>query len=302
LSSVAAYEPTVERRERTLRINGVDYRVHEWGDADAPPLIYLHGWGDCAPSFQLVVDQLRGSHRVVAPDWRGFGDSGHNAAGYWFPEYLADLDGLLRALGIDEPVPVVGHSMGANVAALFAGVFPERVSAFINIEGFGLPDSNPADAPDHYRRWVEAGRQRRVHPGYSSVHLLLLRIRERSPNIRDDHAEFVASCWTRAGADGRLQLKADMAHRWPNAVLYRRAEAEACWRRISAPTLLICGADTRFREAMQNWHDEHDCPFPGARCVTIPGAGHMLHFEQPARLALLIDNFLAGQRGEPPYL
>jgi len=116
-----------------LHLRGLDYRVHEWGDPQDPALIMLHGWGDCGASFQFTVDELQRDWYVVAPDWRGFGDSAHNDGAYWFPDYVADLDALLAALAVPEPCRLVGHSMGGNVAALFAGAFPDRVSGLVNV-------------------------------------------------------------------------------------------------------------------------------------------------------------------------
>lgn len=287
----AAYEPRIERRVRRLPVRGIDYCVHEWGKADAAPLLMLHGWGDVGAAFQFVVDALQDRWRVLAPDWRGFGDSGHNPDTYWFPDYLADLDALLEALVPDTAVPLVGHSMGGNVAALYAGTFPERVARFVNVEGFGLPDSDPADAPGRYRRWVESGRERREHPGYQELSELVARIRARSPGISKAHAAFVARLWTDPDATGRFRLKADIAHRRPNPVLYRRGEAEACWRQITAPTLLVSGADTQFSAAAADWRAGR-WAYPQAQHVEIAGAGHMLHFEQPARLAGIIEDFL----------
>lgn len=286
------YKPRVMARTRRVSIRQTECQVHEWGDPLSPPLLYLHGWGDSAATFQFVVDHVHSARRIIAPDWRGFGDSAHNPGSYWFPDYLADVDALLSALELPPSLPIVGHSMGANVASLFAGVFPERVSALINIEGFGLPDSNPDDAPRRYRRWIETSRQRREHPGYSDPKVLIDRIRDRSPTIDDQRARYVAACWTRPDAHGHLHLKADMAHRWPNAVLYRRSEVLACWQRISAPTLLICGAESDFKDGVSEWQDPARCPFPNARCVTVPAAGHMLHFEQPGPLAVQIEEFL----------
>ena len=66
----------------------------QWGAADAPLLIYVHGWGDCGSTFQFVVDSLQKEWRVVAPDWRGFGRSTVDCSSYWFPDYLADLHEL----------------------------------------------------------------------------------------------------------------------------------------------------------------------------------------------------------------
>ncbi|MFZ4538862.1 alpha/beta fold hydrolase [Propionivibrio sp.] len=59
------------------------YNVRIWGDHDAPTLFFLHGWGDVSASFQFVVDALQGNWRIIAPDWRGFGQSQWNEGAYW---------------------------------------------------------------------------------------------------------------------------------------------------------------------------------------------------------------------------
>ncbi|HZW59414.1 MAG TPA: alpha/beta hydrolase [Woeseiaceae bacterium] len=288
------YRERVPRRATTRRVREIDYRVFEWGNPRDRVLFLLHGWGDSGASFQFVVDALRGNWFVVAPDWRGFGASGHNRGAYWFPDYLADLDVLLRHYSADAPARLVGHSMGANAAALYAGACPERVSALVNIEGFGLADSEPRGAPAHYRRWLEAVSARAAPRGYANFDELAVRIRARSPRMSEDMARYVARLWASPDADGRIRLTADPAHRWPNAVQYRRAEAEACWRAVRAPVLLVVGAETSFAAGAREWRqsDSGALPFADARVVSVPGAGHMLHFEQPARLAAVIEDFL----------
>lgn len=287
------YSPRSTRRERRVQVRGTKHCVHEWGDSALPTLVMLHGWGDTGASFQFTVDELAGDWHVLAPDWRGFGDSGHNSGSYWFPDYLADLDALLLELGLAEPVTLVGHSMGGNIGALFAGVFPSRVAALINVEGFGLPDSDPASAPERLRKWLNAAQARREHPGYETLVPLVERIRRSSPRIDDARAMFIARHWARQAADGHWHLRADIAHRWPNPVLYRRAEARACWREISAPVLLVAGADTEYQAALEAWRaPQADGDYPHARLEIIQEAGHMLHFEQPRALAAVIEAFL----------
>jgi pimeloyl-ACP methyl ester carboxylesterase len=274
-------------------VRGADYCVHEWGEPALPTLVMLHGWGDAGASFQFIVDELERDWHVLAPDWRGFGDSEHNAGSYWFPDYLADLDALLAAHEVAEPVTLIGHSMGGNIAALFAGIFPARVAALINIEGFGLPDSDPGSAPGRYRQWLEAAGTPRAHPGYETLAPLVERIRRSSPRIDDAHAGFVARQWARQAADGRWHLKADIAHRWPNPIPYRRAEACACWREITAPVLLIGGADTEYQAGLAAWRDAGaDADYPNAALEIVSDAGHMLHFEQPRAVAAAIEAFL----------
>lgn len=282
------------RQPRVVRhdVRGVDYSVHEWGDIEAPMIVWLHGWGDCAATGQFVVDALDTGSCVVAPDFRGFGGSRANVASYWFPDYLADLDALLSIYSPNRPIVLIGHSMGANVAGLFAGTMPERVRAFVNVEGFGLADSDPDLAPDRYREWIEAGRRPAAFSEYPSYAALADRIASRNPAMDRPHAEFVARAWA-VEEEGRIRLRADPRHRLPNPVLYRRAESEACWRRVSAPVLLVSGGDSPFAKGADPRLDPSPLPFPDVESVTIPGVGHMLHFEAPAALARHIETFLA---------
>lgn len=272
------------RRELRLPIRGVDYCISEWGEPESPRLVYLHGWGDTSTTFQFVVDELEQNWRIVAPDWRGFGDSRCSTTSYWFPDYLADLDQLLEHVSTDEPVVLIGHSMGANVAGLYAGTMPDRVRAFVNIEGFGLKDTAPDAAPTRYRMWIEQSRSEPAFGKYETFDDLARVVRERSPRMTRSQALYVAKCWAREGDGGQLRLRADPLHKLPNPVLYRRAEAEACWRNITAPVLLVRGRESRFRRQS----------FPAGNVVEIEDAGHMLHFEAPAALARAIEQFLAG--------
>jgi pimeloyl-ACP methyl ester carboxylesterase len=271
--------------------------VNEWGDPRDPLLVLLHGWGDCGATFQFVVDSLAHHWFVVAPDWRGFGltmESGVRAAAYWFPDYLADLDALLAIYARNAAARLVGHSMGANVAGLYAGVMPERVSAFVNVEGFGLPDSEPAAAPANYRRWIEAGRKPGAYSTYASFEALAARIVKRNPGVPPERALFVARQWAALDETGTVRLRADPAHKLPNAVLYRRTEAAACWSRITARVLRICGSDSTFAPAVEAWPVPIGAAAadPAGGPVMIAGSGHMVHLEQPETLAAAIESFL----------
>ena len=294
MSEYSTYEPRVPVRASRRRIRDVDYYVSEWGDDDAPLIVFLHGWGDTGSTFQFVVDEMAGEWHVVAPDWRGFGRSHSRADSYWFPDYLADLDLLLAHYSPDDPVKLVGHSMGANVAGLYAGTLPERVAAFVNIEGFGLADSNPEDAPDRYRDWILQGHQQPKFSQFEDFNSLAQHTKRRSPNMSDERAQFVAREWAKL-EQGRLELRADPAHKLPNAVLYRRTEAEACWRRTTAPVLLVAGRDSYVLEAFAEHFDGQtlDLPFPLRQTQVIDDCGHMVHFEAPERLAAAAEAFLS---------
>ena len=283
------YDAKIERKEVRLPIRGIDYCVYEWGDSSAPTLIYLHGWADMGATFQFVVDALEKDWFIVAPDWRGFGRTQTMADNYWFPDYLADLHALLQHYSPNTPATLVGHSMGANIAALYAGSFAERIARLINVEGFGLPDKDPAEAPLRYRAWIESLDSGLTFSSYADFGALARRIKKQSPRLSDAAAHFIAREWGVADADGRIQLRADRRHKQPNAVLYRRAEAEACWRAIRAEILLVSGDSGPFSLEL----DAVDVlPFPKHETRVIEGSGHRVHFDAPKRLAAIIESFL----------
>jgi pimeloyl-ACP methyl ester carboxylesterase len=281
------YEPAVTNRSHIKSVRGIEYHISEWGDTDAPLFVFLHGWADTGSTFQFVVDALQSNWRVIAPDWRGFGRTVHRAESYWFPDYLADLHALLDAYSPDTPVRLVGHSMGANVASLYAGAMPERVSALVNVEGFGLKNTDPLEAPQRYRDWLESGRETLEFSTYENFDDLASRIRKRNPGLAASQADFVAREWAVLD-DGVIRLRADPRHKLPNPVLYRRAEAEACWRNVSAPVLVVRG--DRSTLATQ-FGLSSDLPFPNQRNVLVDRTGHMIHFEAPASLAAEIESF-----------
>ena len=295
VASEGMYQARIKGRSVRHQVRGVDYHVTEWGERHNRLIVFLHGWGDAGSTFQFVIDELKQDWFVIAPDWRGFGESRANADSYWFPDYLADLDAILQIYSPDAAVRLVGHSRGANVATLYAGVMPERVSALVNVEGFGLPDSDPEDAPGRYREWIEAGRSRSTVTSYESFEELLPKIIRRSPGLGNERALFVADKWAEAHADGVVRIKADPAHKLPNAVLYRRREAVACWKNVKAPVLVVVGADTDFTGKLKSWIDPDAVSdvFDKSESVSIAGAGHMVHFDQPAQFAETIEGFLA---------
>ena len=284
-------------RGNTHRVRNVNYYINEWGDPADPLLVFLHGWGDSGATFQFVVDALARQWHVIAPDWRGFGRTHCRAACYWFPDYLADLDDLLSKYSPSAPVRLVGHSMGGNVGGLYAGAMPERVAAFVNIEGFGLFDTSPDEAPARYREWLQRLPEVPEFTRFDSMDALARHIAKRSPRMSAAQARFVAEAWADVGPDGPV-LRANPAHKLPNPVLYRRAEAEACWRNIAAPVLLVAGADSAVFEAVGVRPAEGvlDLPFPNSRTRIIENCGHMVYFEAPGPLAAAIEDFLQPTR------
>ena len=152
----------------TIALRGLEQHVLTWGDPDAPKLFLLHGWMDVAASFQFLVDALAGSWRVIAPDLRGYGRSAWPPQGYWFPDYVADLEALADALAPGEPIDLVGHSLGGNIVMHYAGVRPSRVRRVVSLDGFGIPHEEPAEAPRKFAAWLDALREPPMFAAYAT--------------------------------------------------------------------------------------------------------------------------------------
>ena len=290
-----SYQPRRQPRSERHIFNGHDYHVLRWGDPAAPMLFLLHGWMDCAASFQFTVDALDDGWQIIAPDWRGFGDSAWNSGSYYSPDYLADLDALLQHYSPHAAANLAGHSMGSMVAGLYAGIRPERVARLALLEGFGLAPSRPAEAPGRYGNWLKEKRQPPAFAPLQGVDELAHKLQGRNAYLPPDRARYMATALTREQA-GALHYRADPRHKMVNPVLYRLEEAMACWRRITAPVLWVVAAEaveTPLARGIAATLDERRACFAQLQEVRIEQAGHMLQWEQPKALAAQLQRFFA---------
>ena len=278
-----------------LQIRGLRYHVRRWSAPGAPRMVLLHGWMDVSASFQFLVDALERDWDVYAPDWRGYGlTEWGNADCYWFPDYIADLDALLAHIDAENPLNLVGHSLGGNVAALYAGARPARVRRLANLEGFGMAPTRPEQAPRRYARWLDELRQRPGLRTYASFAELARRLQQGNPRLSASKAEFLAQHWGKE-AEGQIVLRCDPAHKIVNPVLYRYDEVHACWQSVSAPVLWVEGAES---ETPKRLHltsaeiEQRRAAFRDLRFASVADAGHMLHHDQPEAVARLLEGFL----------
>jgi pimeloyl-ACP methyl ester carboxylesterase len=294
---MTAYQSRRIPRDETLRLRGLEIHLTRWGPKPGGsdlPVFLLHGWQDTGATFQFMVDAFERDWPAVALDWRGFGFSEWPQEGYWFPDYFADLDALLDQLSPGAPARVVGHSMGGNIASLYAGLRPDRVRCVVTLEGFGLRRSSPKEAPAQLRTWLDQVKSAPIMRDYDSIEQLASIIRFRYPRFTEAQAGFVAAAWSRLDS-GRVRLSGDSRHRWANPVRYNREDAEACWRQVRAPILMLLGDESEYLRKLGA--DGSDAAFrnniPHIQIAHIAGAGHMLHIEKADLVAPLVENFLS---------
>jgi len=311
------YTPQRPSRGEFVALRHLKVHVTCWGDPapDAPPLVLVHGWMDVGASYQFVVDafsQAFASRRmIVAPDWRGFGLTTLAAPcdHYAFADYLGDLDALLDhyAPGARQ-VDLVGHSMGGNVAMQYAGVRPARIRRLVNLEGFGMPASQPAQAPRRLAQWLDELKQLRkgaiAMKPYASLDAVAQRLMKNNRRLPPDKAAWLARQWARRSADGRWQVMGDAAHKVVNPHLFRVDELLATYAAITAPVLAVQASDDSLARwsADPKWagnpytlaeYHERLKRVPDCRTALVQDAGHMLHHDQPQAVADLIEGFLS---------
>jgi pimeloyl-ACP methyl ester carboxylesterase len=277
----------------TLRVRDLAFQIYRWEGENPEPLLLAHGWGDTGETFQFVVDHLSTRRTVVAFDARGFGRTEWPQDGYWFPDYLADLEAIIDAISPNDPLDLLGHSMGGNVAMLYAGVRPQRVRRLINLEGFGLSATQAEQAPGRYREWLDEIKHGTHFASYDNFEQFERVLARRNPRTSAEHLAFIARSWASERDNGRVELRSDPRHKRVNPMLYQRDQAEACWKEIAAPVLFVMGGLSEHARRVMN--DENAARFPqlfrSLTMRTVAEAGHMMHHERPAEIAELIEQF-----------
>jgi len=274
-----------------LRLHYVD-----WGNRDAPPLILQHGGRDHCRSWDWVADSLRKDWHVICPDLRGHGDSAWSPdADYTSFAYAYDFAQLIETLGYDE-VTIIGHSLGGFVSSIFAGLYPERVRRFVNIEGMGLPpqivarlDATPY--PARMREWIDMRRKSagRLPRRYPTIEAAFARMKAENAYLTDAQARHLTVHGISRNEDGSWSWKFD---NYLNAIPVAeipRNEIHGLLRAITCEVLLFYGKDSW---ASNPAVDGRIKLLQHARLIEYENAGHWLHHDQTERFLADIAAFL----------
>jgi haloacetate dehalogenase len=280
-------------------VGEADYFVAQGGDG--PPLVLLHGFPETHVCWHQIAPELAGTHRVIAPDLRGYGASeappgGPHGEGYTKREMASELAALMAELG-HERFAIVGHDRGARVAYRLALDHPERVSraAVLNvvptIEQFERMGAGPSlgywpwfllaqPAPFPERILVAEPRALLDHifttwPSDSDA----IPPENREAYLRALTPSTIAAMC----ADYRASLHLDREH---------EAEDRAAGRRITVPVLLVTGEDeAQLDDAPDVWQAWAEV----LTSTRVPG-GHFIPEEAPRKLAEDLAAFLALER------
>ena len=263
----------------------------DWGNEGAPPLVLMHGGRDHSRTWDRIAEAFRDDHHVVAPDLRGHGDSDWAPGSqYGVPDFIPDLVRLIETVG--GHAAVMAHSFGGQVATLTAGTYPELFSAFIAVEGTSSnqPAEFPQMSPGWMREWVERVRgfetpNVRV---YRTIEEAAERIAAANPRLPADFVPDIARYAVKP-VEGGYVWKFDNWLHGRTSMEVRRDERQAFWAAITCPTLLFYGGESHIAHRASTEAVQH---MANARAVTVPGAGHWVHHDQPAIVIAEMRAFL----------
>ena len=274
-----------------LRLNYVD-----WGNADAPPLLLVHGGRDHARSWDWVAEELRHDWHIIAPDLRGHGDSAWSPDGnYEMAAFVYDLAQLVHQLNL-APVTMIAHSMGGNIATRYAGIYPENVRKLVNIEGLGLSPKMQAERDaigiqKRFRQWIEDKRNAagRTPKRYPNIEAAYDRMKAENSYLTDEQARHLTVHGISRNEDGTWSWKFDNYLNIWAIFDMPREELLRIWQSITCPILMLYGEKSWASNPEKDGRIEH---FPTAKVIEYENAGHWLHHDQFDRFMADVKAFL----------
>ncbi len=264
--------------ERRFSLPHLELAAQEWGAPEEPVVIALHGWLDNAASFSRLAPLLGGA-RILAVDLAGHGLSGHRPAGvaYQLWDYVYDLLQLANQQGWRR-FALLGHSMGASVAALMAAALPERISRLALIDG-ALPltaaaEDAPARLGQAFRRLAQI--ERRLAPVYADrEQAVVARMRAAFPVSREAAERLVERGL--AAVEGGFRWRSDPRLLLPSPVRFSEDQVRAFIGQIQCPVRLVLGDRGLYPQAAERERLMALGLAPRVLC-----GGHHLHLDDPA--------------------
>ncbi len=273
-----------------LRVRDLDLHARVRGDETQTPTLFLHGWLDHQASFDLLLDALHARDpklHSVALDLRGHGDSSWCGAGgfYHLLEYVADLEGVLDALNVTQPVRIVGHSLGGAIALLYATVRSARLAHVSMLDSFPLT-IRVTEVPERFSEYLNDVKLPRARKRVDSFEHAKERLLKANPRLPDAVAEHLARTGVAPDPkqDGALAWKWDPLLRGHSPLPFMDEHLRELLPLIRAPLFALRAGETwlpeeqELREKLAVTHAKLDVE-------TLAGTGHHLHLEQPDAVA-----------------
>lgn len=273
MSTVRIQEPASPPTARRIKLpTGVTLPCVEKGPARGAPVVLLHGVTDSWRSFEPLLPHLPASIRAIVPTLRGHGDADRPEGRYRLADFAADVAALLDRLGVGDAI-LAGHSMGSAVALRFALDFPARTRGLVLLGAMASYRDNPG-VVDFWRSCVSTLED----PIDPALALDFQRSTLARPIAPEALETFVGESLKVPARVWRAAFEAMLEDDFPARLGEIRAPALCLWGERDA--FALRGDQDRLLDAL-----------PAARLEVHEGAGHALHWEDPARCAAALAAF-----------
>ncbi len=273
-----------------------------WGDEKAEPVVLVHGGRDQKRSWDWTAKQLAVRYRVFAYDLRGHGQSDWVSDGdYGVMDHVYDLASLVDLINVQQ-VKLIGHSLGGNIVIRFTGLFPERVSKLIAIEGLGpspkmLAERLAMRPEERLHFWMEDRRKKTQRKAriMSDFDEAKARMRSAHPQLSEEYVTHLTKHGVKTNSDGSLSWAYDPAGMGRSPSDISHDDFVHLWGRITCPSLLIYGAQSWASDPSKDGRAKH---FPAGEVRVYDGAAHWVHHDQFARFIEETQTFFEGRVDE----
>jgi len=260
-----------------------------WRRESAPRVLCLHGWLDNAASFIPLVPLL-GKMDVFALDFPGHGhsDRRHATARYHFIDYLWDVEAVLNALQWQE-CHLIGHSMGAAVAAIYCAGAPERIRSLIMLDSLGPISVTAESSADRLRRSLFRSRMEEHPPRqYPSIDDMVA-ARRRYSDLSETGARLICDRSAHRVAD-HYEWTNDPALNWISSLVMTDEQALNFLHNIESPALSMIATHEAPWSSSAKLEERRQIIAHG-RHETISGHHHF-HMDEPEKIAETIESYI----------
>ena len=285
----AAIENAIVERGQSRHVVLKGRRLHylEWGYPCAPSIVFLHGGGLTARTWDDVCEMMQADFRCISVDLRGHGDSEWSYEfEYEIADYVSDLERLVDALQLGWFV-LVGMSLGGIVALTYAIEHANRIAGLASVDV--IPGAETGEAFRFARYFYDL---EKVVESASSLKQVVSWALDRTPHKQAHALQRMLARNIRELPTGKLMLKRDTRHRYriESTIAALQAIPKSV-AQITCPVLVVKGG--RSRAFSSDAATGFAASLPRGRSVVIDGAGHAVQEEEPAALVAALQQFMA---------
>lgn len=257
-----------------------------WGSPEKPPVLAIHGWQDNANSFDFLAEYLQDHCYLIAIDLPGHGLSSHLPPGchYHFIDGVFTIVQIIEALNIGR-VHLLGHSLGACLASIVAGIAPHLILSLSLIEALGpfsAPEDTAATQLEHFVTTLTPTKKNtpRMYRELEQA----IKIRAAKGYVSQDIAAKLGARGI-AESDGRYYWRHDRRLMHNSPLYLTERQILSCLQRIEAHTLLLWAKQgIKFNATQMSVRMQQ---ITHLTVISLDG-GHHIHMEQPQPIASLL--------------